>query len=202
MPAFVALPANPEDLEAIARAQHEACASDPGFSVIFPKGPTAQTLQHGVARMENEMQEDPTSMFMIAKDAMSGEVAAYAVWHFFPLRSHDQIEREMLTDKFPLPADANIEAGNKLIHLSIRKRHEMVAKHIGMGLPYACKFLRDFTGMYLTRSRAQTSQPWEPNLSIRDKVLRLCWSSKAVREPTTTMFPHILRRRRTARDFT
>lgn len=174
MPAFVALPANPEDLEAIARAQYEACASDPGFSVLFPRGPTAQALQHPVARMENEMQEDPTCMFMIAKDAMSGEVAAYAVWHFFPLRSHDQIEREMLTDKFPLPADANIEAGNKLIHLSIRKRHEIVAKHIGMAVPYACKLVRDSTGMYLTCSRAQTSQPWGPNPSIRNKVLLLC----------------------------
>ncbi len=138
MPAFVALPANPEDLEAVARAQYEACASDPGFSVIFPRGPTAQAIQHAVVRMEDEMQEDPTCMFMIAKDAISGDVAAYAIWHFFPLRSHDQIEREMLTDKFPLPADANIEAGNKLIHLSIRKRHEVVAKYIGMGLPYAC----------------------------------------------------------------
>jgi hypothetical protein len=138
MPAFVAIPASPEDLEAIARAQYEACASDPGFSVIFPKGATAEALQQTVARMEDEMDEDPTSLFMIAKDAMSGEVAAYAVWHFFPLRSHEQIEREMLTDKFPLPADANIEAGNKLIHLSIRKRHEVVAKHIGTGLPYAC----------------------------------------------------------------
>ena len=174
MPAFVALPANPEDIEDIARAQYEASASDPGFSVVFPKGPTAQTLQHAVARMENEMQEDPSCMFMIAKDAMSGEVAAYAVWHFFPLRSHDQIEREMLTDKFPLPADANIEAGNKLIHLSVRKRHEIVAKHIGMGLPYACELVRDFTRMYLTCSRAQTSQPWELDQSIRNEALLLC----------------------------
>ena len=138
MPAFVAIPANPDDLEAIVRTEFEACASDPGFAVIFPKGATTEAIQHAVARMENEMDEDPTCIFMIAKDAMTGELAAYAIWHFFPLRSHEQIEREMLTDKFPLPADANIEAGNKLIHLSTRKRHEIVAKHIGMGLPYAC----------------------------------------------------------------
>ena len=89
--------------------------------------------------MEDEMEQDPTCMFMLAKDAMTGEVAAYAVWHFFPLRSHEQIEREMLTDKVPLPVDANIEAGNLLIPKSIRKRHEVTAKHLGMGLPYACR---------------------------------------------------------------
>lgn len=139
MPAFVAIPANPEDLPTIAHAQYESCASDAGFSVIYPKGPTAEAIQHTVARMDNEMDEDPTCMFMIAKDAMTGDLAAYAIWHFYPLRSYDQIEREMLTDKFPLPKDANIEAGNRLIHLSVRKRHEVVAREIGMGLPYACE---------------------------------------------------------------
>jgi hypothetical protein len=140
MPAFVAIPATPEDIPDIVKAQFESCASDPGFSVIFPKGLTSEALQHNVARMEDEMAEDPTVLFLIAKDAMTGELASYAVWHFFPIRSHEQIEREMLTDQFPLAKDANHEAGNKLIHLSIRKRHEVVSRELGMGVPYACRF--------------------------------------------------------------
>lgn len=139
MPAFVPLPATPEDIPSIVQAQYESCASDPGFSVIFPKGLTSESMQHNVARMENEMSEDPTVLFMIAKDAMTGELASYAIWHFFPFRSHEQIEREMLTDQFPLPKDANHEAGNKLTHLSVRKRHEVVSKELGMGVPYACR---------------------------------------------------------------
>ena len=187
MPAFVAIPASPEDLEGIARLQYEAFASDTGFQVIFPKGATEDAVQHGVAQMENDMNEDPTVMFMIAKEAMHGEIAAYAVWHFYPLRSHEQIEREMLTDKFPLPADANIEAGNKLIHLSVRKRHEIVAKHIGFGQPYACT-LSDIlhVGGLLTPDHAQTFQPWEPNQSTRSKVLHHCSFREVANVPTTS----------------
>ncbi|KAK7903157.1 hypothetical protein LTR67_001174 [Exophiala xenobiotica] len=137
MPAFVLLPASPSDLEAIARVQFEACASDHGFSVIFPKGATLASITHLVHSYENDMENDPTCYIMIVKEAMSGEVASFAIWHFCPPRTQDEIDREMLMDDFPFPGDANKELGKRLIHNSIRKRHEAVAANIGAQRPYA-----------------------------------------------------------------
>jgi hypothetical protein len=139
MPAFVVLPASPSDLEAIARVQFEACASDHGFSVIFPKGATLASVTHLVHSYENDMENDPTCYIMIVKEAMSGEVASFAIWHFYPLRTQDEIDREMLIDDFPFPGDANKELGKRLIHNSIRKRHEAVAANIGAQRPYVCE---------------------------------------------------------------
>ncbi|KIW52682.1 hypothetical protein PV05_08307 [Exophiala xenobiotica] len=136
MPAFVLLPASPSDLEAIARVQFEACASDHGFSVIFPKGATLASITHLVHSYENDMENDPTCYIMIVKEAMSGEVASFAIWHFYPPRTQDEVDREMLIDDFPFPSDANKELGNRLIHNSIRKRHEAVAANVGAQRPY------------------------------------------------------------------
>jgi hypothetical protein len=139
MPAFVLLPASPSDLEAVARVQFAACATDPGFSVIFPKGGTLTSITHFVQSYENDMDNDPSYHIMIVKEAMSGEIASFAIWHFFPPRHQDEIEQEMLLEDFPLPADANKEVGCRLMHNGIRKRHELVAAHIGAGRPYICE---------------------------------------------------------------
>ncbi len=139
MPAFVLLPASPSDLEAIARVQFEACASDHGFSVIFPKGATLASITHLVHSYENDMENDPTCYIMIVKEAMSGEVASFAIWHFYPPRTQDEVDREMLIDDFPFPSDANKELGNRLIHNSIRKRHEAVSANFGAQSPYVCE---------------------------------------------------------------
>ena len=140
MPAFALVPASPSDLEAVARVQFEACADDHGFPVVFPKGPTLTSITHFVQSYEEDMDNDPSCHLMVVKDALTGDIASFAVWHFFPPRSQDEIEQDMLMDEFPLPSDANKELGNRLIHNSIRKRHEVVASAIGGGQPYACKF--------------------------------------------------------------
>lgn len=139
MPLFEVLPASPSDLEAIVRVQFQACATDHGFAVIFPKGPTSTSVTHFVRAFEHDMKDDPTCHIVIVKNAMSGDIASYAVWHFYPSRPREEIEQEMLIDDFPLPEDANKDLGNALIHNSIRKRHEVVAATIGEQTPYACK---------------------------------------------------------------
>lgn len=140
MPALVVVPANPDDLEAVARLQFEAFAQDEPFNTIFPKGLTPDTLQHTMAQLENDMDNDFTLHLMLVKDALTNAVAAYATWHFYPQRSQNEVEREMLTDHFPLPRDADHEVGNRLVHNGVRKHHEMVARHFGPGAPHACRF--------------------------------------------------------------
>ncbi|EXJ58569.1 hypothetical protein A1O7_05996 [Cladophialophora yegresii CBS 114405] len=137
MPAFALVPASPSDLEAVARVQFEACAKDHGFPVVFPKGPTMTSITHTVQAYEAQMENDLSCHLMVVKDALTGDVASFAVWHFFPPRSPEDIEEEMLTRDFPLPNDANRELGNRVIHNSIRKRHEVVASTIGTNQPYA-----------------------------------------------------------------
>jgi hypothetical protein len=139
MTAFALVPASPSDLEAVVRVQFEACAEDHGFPHIFPKGATLTSITHFVHAFEEDMENDPTCHIMVVKDAMSGDVASFAVWHFFPPRSQDEIDQEMLMQEFPLPKDANKDLGNSLIHNGTRKRHEVVASAIGTGQPYACK---------------------------------------------------------------
>ncbi|RMZ77359.1 hypothetical protein DV737_g4411, partial [Chaetothyriales sp. CBS 132003] len=137
MPAFVVVPATPDDLGAIARVQFEAFGGDAGFQTIFPHGATPAALQYAVAGMENDMENDATAHVMLVKDGMTGEIASYAQWHFFPPRRQEQIDREMLLDTFPWPEDANAEAGNKLVRNATRKRHQVVAQWLGWGSPYA-----------------------------------------------------------------
>lgn len=140
MPAFVLVPASPSDLEAVARVQFASCAADAGFRVIFPKGSTSTAITHFIQSYENDMDNDPSYHIMLVKEAMTGELVSFAIWHFFPPRSGDDIEQEMLLDDFPLPDDANKEVGCRLIRNSIRKRHELATAFIGVGRPYACEF--------------------------------------------------------------
>lgn len=141
MPLLALVPASPSDLEAIARVHFASWSrsNHPGFNAIFPKGATPDTLQHWITDMDNGF-NDLSKHLMLVKDAEKGSIAAYALWQFCPQRSHDEIEREMLTDHFPLPKDANLEVGNRLIHNGVRKHHEVVAKHFGHGAAHACKF--------------------------------------------------------------
>ncbi len=145
MPAFALVPASPSDLEAVARVQFAACATDHGFPMIFPAGATLSSITHFVRSYEDDMDNDPTCHIMLVKEALSGEVASFAVWHFYPPRSRDDIDREMLMENFPLPNDANKELGNRLIHNSTRKRHEVVAAAIRSQRPYACEFRSSHT---------------------------------------------------------
>ncbi|KIX94455.1 uncharacterized protein Z520_09841 [Fonsecaea multimorphosa CBS 102226] len=137
MPAFVLVPASPSDLEAVARVQFAACASDHGFPVVFPKGATLTSITHYVRSYEYDLENDPTCHLMVVKEAMSGEIASFAVWHFFPPKSQEEVEQEMLIQEVPLPDDANKELANRLVRNSIRKRHEVVASAIGTEKPYA-----------------------------------------------------------------
>ncbi|KIW95123.1 uncharacterized protein Z519_03707 [Cladophialophora bantiana CBS 173.52] len=136
MPAFVLVPASPSDLEGIARVQFAACASDHGFPVIFPKGATLASITHFVHSYESDLENDPSCHLMVVKEAMSGEIASFAVWHFYPPKSQEEVEQEMLMREFPLPDDANKDLGNRLIRNSIRKRHEVAASIIGPDKPY------------------------------------------------------------------
>jgi predicted GNAT family N-acyltransferase len=138
MPSFVVVPARPDDIEAIARLQFESCSTNPGFRTIFPKGASPAAVQHVVSMMEKDMDEDQTAHFMIVKDGLTGEVVSYAIWNFITPRKEEEIEAEMLKDAFPWPEDANAEAGNTMMHNTIRKKHEVLAKWFGMGSPYAC----------------------------------------------------------------
>ena len=124
MPALVLVPASPSDIENLASLQIEAWAEDVGFTHIFPKGATPDTIQHTIAQTDKDM-DDMTQHIMLVKDAFSCDIAAYAKWHFQPQKNHDEIEREMLIDCFPLPKDANLELGNRLIHNATRKHHEV-----------------------------------------------------------------------------
>ncbi|EXJ71788.1 uncharacterized protein A1O5_05598 [Cladophialophora psammophila CBS 110553] len=137
MPAFVLVPASPSDLEAIARVQFAACASDHGFPVIFPKGATLTSITHFVHSYESDLENDPSCHLMVVKEAMSGEIASFAVWHFYPPKTQEEVEEEMLMREFPLPDDANKDLGNRLIRNSIRKRHEVAASAVGPDKPYA-----------------------------------------------------------------
>lgn len=148
MPSFVVVPATFEDLENVARVQFDACASDPGFGVIFPKGATANSIEHFTRLFEHDMETDPTCHIMIVKDVKSGDVASYSTWHFFPAMKQHEIEQEMLSDEFPLPEDANLVAGNKLVSAGLRKRHEVVAAQIGIEKPYACTFHHDLKSRF------------------------------------------------------
>lgn len=143
MPAFVVLPATPSDLEAVARVQFAACASDHAFPIIFPRGPTLTSITHLLNSYENDMENEMSCHIMVVKEALSREVAGFAIWHFYPPRSQDEVDEEMLIQEFPLPADSNKELGGKLLHSSIRKRHEVVAAHIGTERPYACESCRN-----------------------------------------------------------
>lgn len=192
MPAFVLLPASPSDLEAVARVQFAACASDPGFPVIFPKGPSLASITHFVQSYEHDMENDPTCHIMIVKEALSGEIASFAIWHFYPPKSPEEIDQEMLVQEFALPADANQEVGNRLIHNGLRKRHEVVASAIGVDIPYICESLQSdvaaVTVFYLTVA----NQFWQQSVLVqntRNKGLRLCCLTGEWSAPTTKVSP-------------
>lgn len=138
MPAFVLLPASPSDLEAVARVQFAACASDAGFKVIFPNGPTLTSITHLVQSYEEEMDNDLTCHVLIMKEAMYGEVVSFAIWHFYPATGVDDPIADP-SENFSFPKDANKEACEVIMRNSVRKRQHVVATHIGHGRPYACK---------------------------------------------------------------
>lgn len=138
MPAFVLVPASPSDLEAVARVQFAACASDPAFHTVFPNGPTLSCLTHLVQAYENEMDNDLTAHLMIVKEAMYGEVVSFSVWHFCPPTTLHEVDSPLQHTDFLFPSDANKDAGSKIMQNSLKKRQEVVANHIGHGRPYAC----------------------------------------------------------------
>jgi hypothetical protein len=70
---------------------------------------------------------------MKVTDNKTAELAGFAIWHFLPERSQDQIDAEMLNEEVDLPSDANKEAGTVLIRNGYRKRHEIMG-----GKAYAC----------------------------------------------------------------
>ncbi|KIW13290.1 hypothetical protein PV08_08478 [Exophiala spinifera] len=160
MPAFVLLPASPSDLERIAQLQFESFASDHGFPVIFPKGASPTSLTHFVHSFENDMENDPTCFIMIVKEAMSSVIVSYAVWHFYPPKSQDEIDMEMLVENIPLPADANQELGNRLIRESIRKKHEVVTAAIGPQKPYAFLAALGTSPQYQRQGAASLLMTW------------------------------------------
>lgn len=130
---FVLAPAKEEDSEALVRLQFEACAEDPGFSVIFPHGGTPESIATFAQQNRDAIQNDPTCHIMKVTDEETGELASFAAWYFLPEKSQDQIDAEMLNDHVDLPSDANKEAGTVLVRNGYRKRHEIMG-----GKAYAC----------------------------------------------------------------
>jgi len=134
MPNFTVAAATPDDCESIVRIEFAACAEDPGFSVIYPKGATARVVDHYTRQMQNDLANDPTCAIMVVKDRDTGALVSFATWHFFDNWHQDDLDREWRTDDWNLPADANAEAGNRLIGNGIRRRHEIMSTQA-----YACK---------------------------------------------------------------
>lgn len=125
---FILTEATVDDCSAIARIEFEACGSDPGFITIFPKGATPTILEDYTRRFKQDIEEDATCHVYVVREAQSGEIASFATWHFFPEKTQDDIDKQMLMDDFHLPEGANIDAGNRLIRNGLRKRHEIMGK--------------------------------------------------------------------------
>lgn len=131
-PHFTLTEAREDDCEAIAKIEFEACGDDPGFSTIFSRGATPAVLEDYTRGFRIDFKNDPTCHMYIVRDSGSNETVSFATWHFFPARHQDEIDQQILTDKFHLPEDANREAGNQLIRNGLRKRHEIMGTQ-----PYA-----------------------------------------------------------------
>lgn len=125
---FILTEATSADCEAIAVIEFSACASDPGFSTIFPHGATPTLLADYVGRFQSDLADDPTCHMYVVRESASSEVVSFATWHFFPDRTQEEIDAQMLLDDFHLPEDANREAGNLLIRNGLRKRHELMGR--------------------------------------------------------------------------
>ena len=123
---FILTEATEADCEVIAKIEFEACADDPGFKTIFHKGATPAVLEDYTRRFQKDLKDDPTCHMYLIREAQSGQIASFATWHFFPERSHEDIDEQLLIDDFQLPEDANREAGNRLIRNGLRKRHELM----------------------------------------------------------------------------
>ena len=160
MPSLALVPASPSDLEALVRLEFEACAEDHGFPYIFPKGPTMNSVTHFVNTYQKDMEEDPTCHFMIVKDAMTGDVASFAIWHFYPPKSQDDFDQESTVSDLPLPSDANRELGERCIRNSIRKRHAVVTSTIGIDKPYAFLAALGTSPKYQRRGAASLLLKW------------------------------------------
>lgn len=130
---FVLAPATEEDSEAVVRLQFEACAEDPGFAVIFPRGGTLESITTLAQQNRDAVQNDPTCHIMKVTDRETGELASFAAWYFVPEKSQEEVDAEMLNDHIDLPSDANKEAGAVLVRNGHRKRHEVMG-----GRAYAC----------------------------------------------------------------
>ena len=130
---FLLAHATEEDSEAIIRLQFEACAEDPGFAVIFPRGSTPKAIATFTKHNQDDIRSDPACHVLKVTDRETGELASFATWYFLPGKSQDQIDAEMLNDEVDLPSDANKEAGSVLIRNGYRKRHEIMR-----GASYAC----------------------------------------------------------------
>ena len=132
---FVLAPATEEDSEALVRLQFEACAEDPGFSVIFPQGATPESIATLAQQNRDAIQNDSTCRIMKSTNGETGELASFAAW-YLPEKSQEQIDEEMLDDHVDLPSDANKEAGAILVRNGHRKRHEIMG-----GKAYACMYI-------------------------------------------------------------
>jgi hypothetical protein len=130
---FMLSAASEQDSEAIVRLEFEACAEDPGFTVIFPHGGSPEAIAKFTKHNQDDIRNDASCHVVKVTDNETGELAGFAIWHFLPERSQDQIDAEMLKDEVDLPSDANKEAGAVLIRNGRRKRHEIMG-----GKAYAC----------------------------------------------------------------
>jgi GNAT superfamily N-acetyltransferase len=123
---FILTEARDDDCSAVAMIEFDACASDPGFSTIFHQGATPTVLEDYTRRFRNDLRDDPTCHLYVVRDSASGEIVSFATWHFFPERTQNEIDEQMLLDDFNLPEDSNREAGNLLIRNGLRKRHDIM----------------------------------------------------------------------------
>lgn len=125
---FSLSPASADDCEAIVRVQFEACAQDPGFSTIFPRGLTPEVVDHYADEYRRDICENSACNTVKVTDTDIGELACFAIWYFLPEKSQEQIGEELRVDDFHLPAQANREVGDVLVGNSVRKRHAIMGE--------------------------------------------------------------------------
>jgi len=125
-------PATQSDCEALIRLQFEAYDQDPVQHVLFPNGATQITVSHFAEHDRKSMAEDPYVRYMKVTDTETGQIISFAQWFIYPERLEEEWNQ---LKPFPFPSDANAEAGNALITVSIRAKNEIMK-----GQAYACKW--------------------------------------------------------------
>ena len=160
--------ATEEDCEALVRLQFEACAHDPAFSTIFPRGAAPETVAHYVEHMRNDMRANAQyyPVKIINSEATgTDEIVGFAFWYILPERPQDEVDADILSEDVDLPSDANHEAGKVLITNGNRKRREIMG-----GEPYIYLASVGTSAKYRRRGLASLSLEWVTKMADERKL--------------------------------